>query len=572
MNALTKAWLLYRIARWRLVWDRRDTRAAYSVPDNPKFMSARDAVRGIPDGATIAVSGLAGNQRASILYWAIRELFEETGRPRDLHVVCIGGHGTRGRVPGSVDELGQKGLARRFTTAHLESFRAFLKLADAGLLEVQCLPQGILAMLIDAQGRGEDSIVSPVGVGTFIDPRTGRGTPLDEEVGAQWAVPENGVLRYRIPNIDVAMFNLSAADRDGNIYATNCAMVGESREAARAAKKNGGLVIANVGQVVDKGYDDVFIPTDLVDAIVVFAQTEQTGSVPHRKYWPMFTPGSTMPVVEAADRLRFINRVMGITPRRSPADLVLARLAATVLANHVPKGGLVNMGTGLPEEVGYLLARLGLIDEITLFTEAGVIGGMPAPGIFFGAAVNPKKIGPSVEVFKMSYEGRVDAAVLGMLEADSNGNVNSSKRAEGIANYVGPGGFMDFAETARTVLFVSSWMARGRIKRTRRGLTVVDRGRPKFLDAVREITFNGQSALRARRNVLYVTHVGVFQLTDRGMELRLVVPGIDVQRDIVEAASMRVILPETGAVPLADESVVTGKGFNVQFRAASARA
>ena len=92
MNVLTKTGHILHILHWRLTWNRRDTRKAYTVPDNPKFMNARDAVKRIRPGSVVAVAGLAGNQRASILYWALRELYEETGlwpvrlvRLLDLH-------------------------------------------------------------------------------------------------------------------------------------------------------------------------------------------------------------------------------------------------------------------------------------------------------------------------------------------------------------------------------------------------------------------------------------------------------------------------------------------------------
>ena len=52
-----------------------------------------------------------------------------------------------------------------------------LKLGDEGKCEVQCVPQGIMALLFDAQSRGKDSILTKTGVGTFIDPRVGRGSP-----------------------------------------------------------------------------------------------------------------------------------------------------------------------------------------------------------------------------------------------------------------------------------------------------------------------------------------------------------------------------------------------------------
>ena len=562
MNVLTKLRLIGHVAHWRLTWTRRDTRKAYLVAGNPKFMGARDAVGLIHDGDTVAVSGLAGNQRASIIYWAMRELFEETGSPRDLTVMAVGGFGGRGRVPGTVEELGLGGLVSRFFTGHTETFKSLLKLADEGRLELQCLPQGLMTFLLDGQSRGEDSLLIRTGVGTFMDPRVGRGSPVDNESAEQWVSVEGDKLRYRMPKVNVAVFNAPAADREGNIYAKNCAMLAETCEIAKAAKKNGGVVIANVGLVVDKGYGDIVLPADTIDAAVMFSGTEQVGSVPHRKYWPMFTTHSNVPTSEALAQVAFINRFLGFTPRRTDADAALARLAASLFVKQVFKGAFVNIGVGLPEEVCRLLGNAGLINEITLFTESGVIGGVPAPGVFFGVAVSPREIISSAETFRRCYE-KLDMTMLGVLQADSQGNVNVSKRGERAINYVGPGGFIDLTTAAKTVCFVSSWMAHSQIDVSGSQLKVVKPGKPKFVEAVDEITFSGSEALKMGKKVFYVTHVGMFRLTERGMELAQVMPGIDIEKDILEFAPMRVVLPESGEVPVVDASIVTGKGFSM---------
>src|SRR6185295_1373024 len=145
------------------------------VPENPRFMTARAAAALIRDGDVVAVSGLGGNQRASIVFWAIRQLFTETGHPAGLTVLNLGGHGGRGHARGTLEELGLRGLCRRLITGHFETFRAMLALAAAGDCELQCLPQGTLALLVDALGRGADDLVSTTGVGTFVDPRVGTG-------------------------------------------------------------------------------------------------------------------------------------------------------------------------------------------------------------------------------------------------------------------------------------------------------------------------------------------------------------------------------------------------------------
>jgi acyl CoA:acetate/3-ketoacid CoA transferase len=126
-----------RLARWGLAMVRRDTHRASPVPASPRFQSAREAVDRIPDGSTVAVSGLGVQQRASVLFAALRERFEETGHPRRLTLVNVGGHGGRGLLPGTLDELARPGLCTRLVTSHFETLPGFLALAAAGRCELR---------------------------------------------------------------------------------------------------------------------------------------------------------------------------------------------------------------------------------------------------------------------------------------------------------------------------------------------------------------------------------------------------------------------------------------------------
>ena len=565
MNLFTKANLFYNFLKWRLTWDKRDTHCRYTVPGNPKFMGPRDAVKLIKNGSVVGLSGLAANHRPSIIYWAIRELFEETGNPRDLTLVTLGGIGGRGRVPGTLEELGQEGLCTRLITGHTETFKAMLRLADAGKLELQCIPQGIIALLFAAMGEGENSIVSETGIGTFVDPQTGRGSPVSGEGAPQLVTVENGKLRYTIPKVDVAIFNMPAADRKGNIYVKNCAMVAETAEITRAARRNGGYVIANVGKLVDEGYDDVFLPADAIDAVVAYPRTQQAAAIEHRHYWPMFTLDSDIPLEEGVEMLKFVNQTLGITPRRSAVDDAVARLAATIFAEHISEGSFINIGIGLPEEVCRLISEAGLARSVKFFSESGVLGGLPAPGVWFGAGVCPEEMISSAQVFHKCYE-HLDASILGMLEFDPAGNVNVSKRGEGPLNYVGPGGFIDFSSTAQNVFFVCSWMVHGGMSIDNGRLKIVKRNKIKLVERVAEITFSGQRALERKQNIFYITNVGVFKLTARGLELILVVPGVDIRHDILEPTNNAVFLPESRDVPVADMSVMTGDKFTLELK------
>lgn len=564
MNLWTKAKLLKGMILWRLTWDKRNTHFRHSVPDNPLFMGPREAIALINDGDTVAVSGLGGNQHATILYWSIREIFEETQHPRDLTLISIGGQGGRGKVPGTIDELGLEGLCTRFITGHLETFKSMLRLADEGKLELQCYPQGTLALLIDAQTRGEDSVLVPTGVGTFLDPETGRGTPLCPSDAEQWATKEGDQIRYRLPLIDVALINAPAADPQGNIYMKDTSMLAESREIAVAARRNGGKVIVTVGKLVEEGYDEVFFTRDDVDAIAYYPKTGQTLSRSHENPWTLLTTKSDVALKDGYEQMRFVNEFIGVTPKRTPIEKAMARLAATIFAENVSPDPLVNIGTGLPEEVCREIYEAGLLEKVTFFTESGVVGGLPGPGVFFGAAACPESMVSSAEIFKRAHR-ELDVTILGILQVDKHGDVNVSKRGEGMVNYVGPGGFIDFSTSAKLVLFIGRWMAHSKLAVENGRIKILETGTPKFVDTVDEITFAGREALKAGRKVFYVTSVGVFRLTEEGLELHRVMPGIDIQRDILDFSPAPIHLPESGNVPVVETSVLTGEGFQLHL-------
>jgi propionate CoA-transferase len=263
-------------------------------------------------------------------------------------------------------------------------------------------------------------------------------------------------------------------------------------------------------------------------------------------------------IEEGLARVRFINSLLPSLPRRNAADAALARLAAFTLLANIPKGGRVTIGTGLPEEIAPVIFEAGLLEDVTFEVESGVVGGLPVPGVYFGASLRPTEILPSVQLFERCIAG-LDATCLGALEVDGLGNVNVSKRGDGPRHYVGPGGFMDFCAAAKTLVFVCAWMHRGEIAVEDGKLRIVRRGAPKFVERVSEVTFDAARALAAGKRIFYATHVGSFQLTERGLELVSVMPGVDVRKDILDGSPAKLVLPESGRVPSVPRAIVTGE-------------
>ncbi len=532
---------------------------------NPKFMTGRQAVDMIPDGACILSNGIAANARCSVLYYAIRDRFFKSGHPKDLTWIAVAGQGARGRLFGSLEEMGIEGLIRVWIGGHHETMKSFLKLAQRGKLEVHRISQGVLDFLIEAQIKGEDSLVTKTGVGTMIDPRVGNGTPLIKGVGESLSTVDGDYLRYRLPKITVAMMNAPYADAEGNIYFKHASVITENIESALAAKHNGGQVLVTVADIIPKNKREISLSADKVDAIIVNPNNEQCGMASQRKYWEMFTEGAKVDMENALARLEFVNNLIRITPHRGPAEEALARLAADFFMRVAKKDQYVNVGVGLPEEVCRLIYEGGIHEDVTYLIESGPLGGMPAMGIFFGASINPEKILSSARMFHLIYE-KLDITLLGLLQVDSKGDVNVSKRGKGPINYVGPGGFTDMTVAAKTIIFIGTWMLGAHTEIQEGKIVITKPGRSKFIDKVDEITFSGSEALQHGKKVYYCTNVGVFQLTERGMELIEVMPGIDIQKDIINGCSMKIVPTEPGRVSVVSESIVTGKGFKLQWR------
>ncbi|MBP6827980.1 MAG: hypothetical protein KA165_15565 [Saprospiraceae bacterium] len=566
MNLLNKIKLIFHILRWRFTWSKRNLDFLPEGTNSEKFVTARNIAAMIPDGATVFSSGFAGNARCSVFFWAIREWFLKNGHPCGLTWINVGAQGGRGKVPGTVEELGLPGLMTCYITGHTETAKAQLHLAEAGQLELHVLPQGVMAHILEAQGRGESFVSSEVGVSTFMDPRTGHGSPVTLPATLRLVQPDGNMLRYTMPAPDFTLINAPYADAEGNIYFHHASSLSENIPAAAAARANGGKVFVTVSAIIPKDDKRISMPATAVDRIAVHPYNEQTASVRQKRYWPMFTPGSTVDFEKAERDLKFINTFLRITPVRDATDDALTRMAAQVFAEEVPQGSMLNIGVGYPEEVARHLVLQGLGHDLLFTTEAGSYGGLPVPGIFFGSALAPEKLISSAEMFRL-YESELGAAILGFLQVDEKGNVNASKRGPRVTDYVGPGGLPDIAGGARTVIFVGSWQANARFEITDNRLRIVRPGKPKFVTQTDEVTFSAEEALRQGKKVFYVTHVGVFRLVPEGLMLIKTVPGIDIRRDILDAAPAHILLPPDGEIPVADARVMSGEGFRLAWPA-----
>ena len=506
-----------------------------------KFVTVEEAVSHVGDGMTMMLGGFSTYCCPEDLLEGLKVRYETTGHPKDLFIIS-------GITPGDKSESWEPlkgfniGLNRLAADGCISG--VMIALADARAIGYKIndnkiagylMPMGALLNMIRASAGGSPGLLTKVGLGTFCDPRQ-EGCAVNELARQRGPVVElmeidgEEYLLYKAVKPDVAIIRGTYADEDGNISIEQEGIIGAELDMAAAVRNNGGIVIAQVKEVLKRGTihpRNVRIHRHFVDYIVKATHPDM-----HRQCYitEKYRPELTGEIITAA----------GLA---EPMPLDLRKVIARRAVMELTPGACMNMGVGIPAGVSVVAEEEGIADTVMQSVEAGPMGGVVQTGLAFPASANPEAVYVQTDMLNFYDGGLLDMTFLGSAEIDEKGNVNVSRFA---GRSGGPGGFIDISQNAKKVVFVGMFTAgkpKPEIEIIDGGLKILRDGNEiKYVKEVQHITFSGDYAVKSGQEVIFISERAVFVLTPEGVVLTEVANGVDLEKDILGKMEFKPII------------------------------
>jgi propionate CoA-transferase len=506
-------------------------------------LTGAEAAKLITDSAVISVSSSSGLGCPDAVLEAIGHRYEQTGSPASLttmHPIAAGDmYGIKG-----IDHLCRPGQLRRVIAGSYPSGGSKLdpplirQLIHNDRIQALNIPSGVLFQMHRAASTGQPGVLTEVGLGTYADPRLegGKMNAVTDDFVQLMKINGNEYLFYPAIDVDVAVIRATTADPHGNLsYEQECSSLG-ALDQAYAAHNKGGIVIAQVKRLSDTQLPTqaVRVPGILVDAIVLDPDQMQTTQT-------TYDPALSGEVHRDLDDIE-------------PVEFGLEKIIARRAAAELQVDAVVNLGFGISAAVPRVLLEEGHADDVTWVIEQGAVGGFPATGFAFGCALNPQALMQSIDQFTLLQGGGFDVAMLSFLEVSGAGDVNASWLPARPHVTAGIGGFNDIITRAPKIVYSGYFTAGKKDIQIEGGqLKIISDGPiAKFVPKVAQISFSGEMGRRRHQEVLYITERCVIELTEAGLTVIEIAPGIDLERDVLRKADVPLLVsPDLGLMSAA---------------------
>jgi acyl CoA:acetate/3-ketoacid CoA transferase len=494
-----------------------------------RVLTAAEAARLIPDGATVTVSSSSGLGCPDAVLAAIGARFDTEGHPRHLTTLHPIAAGDMWGIKG-IDHLAKPGCLAKVLAGSYPSGPssaeppAIWQMITGNAIPAYNVPSGILFDMHREAAAKRPGVLTKVGMDTYVD-ACREGCAMNAKATAEPIVSRvnfAGSDWLFFPAIipDVAIIRATTADERGNLSYEHEGGILGPLDQALSVRNNGGLVIAQVKRLAAAGSlrpHDVVVPSVLVDVIVVAPDQLQTT---HTPYEPAISGEIFRPIASFE------------TPKFDVGKAIARRVAM-----ELRDGDAVNIGFGISANVPRILLEEGRHGAVTWVIEQGAIGGVPLLDFQFGCASNAEAIVQSPHQFTYFQGGGFDMSLLSFLQIDRFGSVNVSKL--GVRPHVtaGAGGFVDITARAKRIVFSGYFTAGAGLEIADGAVKIMREGKvKKLVNEVEQVTFSGPRAVAQGQEILYVTERCVLRLERDGVTVTEIAPGADLQADVLAQA------------------------------------
>lgn len=503
----------------------------------PRVLTADAAAALIPDGAVVTVSAASGLGCPEAMMAAIGRRFDTAGHPRaitTLHPIAAGDMWGIG----GIDHIAKPGCLARIIAGSYPSGPSsaepprIWRMIEENAIPAYNVPSGILFDMHREAAAKRPGVLTKIGLDTFADPHR-QGCAMNARAAAEPIVRHMDFegedwLYFKAIVPDVAIIRATTADERGNLsFEHEGAYLGPV-EQALAVRNNGGLVIAQVKRLAKSGTIKPFavaVPGIFVDVIVVAPDQMQT----------------TQTVYEPAISGEVFRPLASFELPAFDVSKVIARRVAQEMRH----GDAVNIGFGISALVPRIFIEEGRHGDVTWMIEHGAVGGVPLLDFQFGCSSNAEAIAASPTNFLYFQGGGFDASLLSFLQIDRSGSVNVSRLSARPHVTAGAGGFVDISSRARRIVFSGFFSAAAKLAVEAGELVIHREGKVKKLVAeVEHVSFSGRRAVEQGQQITYVTERCVMVLTEDGVAVTEIAPGVDLERDVLAQAEFPLLVPQ----------------------------